>query len=401
MPDSAPRLLNTPKRTLLGPGPANVHPRVEEALARPVIGHMDPRFIDVLEEVCAMLREVFRTENDATIAVSGTGSAGMEAAVCNVVEPGDNVVIGMHGFFGGAHRRDGGALRGERDPRRRGVGRPARPQGGRGRPGQRRPGQDAGRGARRDSTGVLQPLEGFADMAHKRGALFLIDCVTSLAGVNVDVDGWGVDIAYSGTQKCLGAPPGLAPLTFNERALEVVRARKSTVANWYLDIQSILRYWRGEGGKRGYHHTAPISMIYGLHQALAVVLEEGLEARQERHRRNSTALYAGLEAMGLELIVDPACRAYPLTTVRIPEGASDAEVRGALLNEHDIEIGAGLGPFAGNAWRVGLMGYSSTPENVRLFLGALEGVLASQGCAVERGAGVAAAERSLAAVATG
>ena len=401
MPDSAPRLLNTPKRTLLGPGPANVHPRVEKALARPVIGHMDPRFVDVMEEVCAMLREVFRTENDATIAVSGTGSAGMEAAVCNVVEPGDNVVIGMHGFFGGrigemVERYGGNVIRAEGE-----WGGPLDPKAV----------ESALDSVDRvkmlavvhgeTSTGVLQPLEGFADMAHKRGALFLIDCVTSLAGVNVDVDGWGVDIAYSGTQKCLGAPPGLAPLTFNERALEVVRARKSTVANWYLDIQSILRYWRGEGGKRGYHHTAPISMIYGLHQALAVVLEEGLEARQERHRRNSTALYAGLEAMGLELIVDPAYRAYPLTTVRIPEGASDVEVRGALLNEHDIEIGAGLGPFAGNAWRVGLMGYSSTPENVRLFLGALEGVLASQGCAVERGAGVAAAERSLAAVAAG
>ena len=401
MPKSAPRLLDMPKRTLLGPGPANVHPRVLEALGAPVIGHLDPRFVEIMEEVCAMLREVFRTKNHATIPVSGTGSAGMEAAVCNVVEPGDNVVIGMHGFFGErigdmVQRYGGNVIRAEGA-----WGGPLDPKA-----------VEAALDSVSEvklvaivhaetSTGVLQPLEELAAMAHERGALFLTDCVTSLGGVEVDVDGWGIDIAYSGTQKCLGAPPGLSPITFGERALDVIRGRASTVPNWYLDMKSLLKYWEGEGGKRVYHHTAPISMIYGLHQALAVVLEEGLEARHERHRRNSTALYAGLEAMGLELVVDPSYRAYPLTTVRIPEGASDAEVRGALLNEHDIEIGAGLGPFAGNAWRVGLMGYSSTPENVRLFLGALEGVLASQGCAVERGAGVAAAERSLAAVATG
>ena len=401
MPDSAPRLLDTPKRTLLGPGPANVHPRVEEALARSVIGHMDPRFIDVLEEVCAMQRAVFRTKNDATIAVSGTGSAGMEAAVCNVVEPGDNVVIGMHGFFGGrigemVERYGGNVIRAEGE-----WGGPLDPKA-----------VEAALDSvdkvkmvavvhGETSTGVLQPLDGLADLAHDRGALFLIDCVTSLAGVPVEVDAWGVDIAYSGTQKCLGAPPGLAPVTFNERALDMVRARESTVANWYLDIRSVLRYWRGENGVRGYHHTAPVSMIYGLHQALAVILEEGLEARQARHRRNSLALYAGLEALGLELIVDPDYRAFPLTTVRVPEGASDAEVRGALLNDHNIEIGAGLGPFVGNAWRIGLMGYNSTPDNVRLFLEALETVLASQGCAVEPGAGVAAADRSLEAVAAG
>lgn len=394
-----PRLLNPPERILMGPGPANVHPLVRQAMGAPVLGHLDPKFIAIMDEVTEMLRQVFRTKNHATIPISGTGSAGMEAAICNVVEPGDNVVIGMHGYFGErigdmVGRYGGNVIRAEGT-----WGKPLDPN-------VVEAALDSVGEVKmlaivhaETSTGVLQPLEPLVAMAHARGALFVADCVTSLGGVNVDVDGWGIDIAYSGTQKCIGAPPGLAPITFSDQAIEVIRARKSKVPNWYLDMTSLLQYWEDQGGKRVYHHTAPISMIYALYQALALILDEGLDNRHARHRVNTTALYAGLEAIGLKLVVEPAYRAYPLTTVYVPDGVADAEVRSALLNDHDIEIGAGLGPLAGKAWRIGLMGHTSAAKNIFAFFGALENVLIGQGYEVQRGTGTAAAELSLEGVA--
>ncbi len=385
----------------MGPGPANVHPLVREALSAPVLGHLDPKFIAIMDEVSEMLRQVFRTQNQATIPISGTGSAGMEASLCNIIEPGDNVVVGINGYFGErisdmVSRYGGNVIRAE------GLwGQPLDP---------------AVVKAALDrvptvkllavvhaetSTGVLQPLPELIALAHERDALFLADCVTSLGGTEVNVDGWGIDVAYSGTQKCLGAPPGLSPITFGDRAVAAVRGRKTKVPNWYLDLTSLLNYWEGQDGKRAYHHTAPISMIYALHQALAVILAEGLEIRHERHRNNSLALHAGLEALGLNLVVAPQYRAYPLTTVYIPDGVADTAVRSALLNDYDIEIGAGLGPFAGKAWRIGLMGHTSAAKNIFAFLGALESVLVAQGYQAEHGAGIAAAEHSLEAASAG
>lgn len=380
---------NAPSRVLMGPGPSNVHPRVLQAMARTTIGHLDPAFLAVMDETMALLRLTFRTENHLTFAVSGTGSAGMETTFVNLLEPGDRVVVGVNGVFGermcDVAARCGAEVRRVEAP----WGRILDPG-------------DVARAVRETSpklvavvhaetsTGVCQPLREIEETAHAAGALLLVDCVTSLGGAEIPVDEWGIDVAYSGAQKCLSCPPGLAPVTFNERALQVFDRRKSKVQSWYLDIGMIRRYW---GGERLYHHTAPINAVYGLCEALRLIDEEGLDNRIARHARHAAALHAGLQAMGLELFAQEGHRLPTLTTVRVPEGCDEAAVRSALLSEFDLEIGGGLGPVKGKAWRVGLMGETSTPGNIFYFLSTLERLLRRQG--VRAASGLEAAQEAL------
>ncbi len=376
-------------RLLMGPGPSGVHPRVLAAMSQPLVGHLDPQFLAVMDNIQEMLRRLFRTENRLTIAVSGTGSSGMESAFVNVIEPGDEVLVCVNGVFGNRMsdivERIGGVL--HRIDRPWGeVFDPAEIEEAL----QRHPGVKALAIVHAEtSTGALQPLEEIGELCRRQGCLFLVDCVTSLAGERFEADGWNVDVAYSGTQKCLSCPPGLAPVTFSDRALEKLKSRKSKVVSWYLDLSMIEKYWTD--GERAYHHTAPISMNYGLHEALRLVHEEGLEARWQRHRANSEKLVAGLEALGFKLFAQEGHRLPMLNAVWIPEGVDDAGFRKALLEDHDIEIGGGLGEVAGKIWRIGLMGETSSTENIRTFLGALETLLEQAGQLEVRGAGLAAA----------
>ncbi len=379
-----------PRRLLLGPGPSEVHPRVLAALATPLVGHLDPAFIALMEETKRMLRAVFGTTNELTIPISGTGSAGLEATIVNLVEPGDEVVIGVNGVFGtrltDVAERAGAIVVKAEAPW-----------------GQAIPNDTIAAALAKTtkprllvlvhaetSTGVWQPLEDASRMAHERGALFVVDCVTSLGGCPVEIDRVGIDAAYSGTQKCLSCPPGLSPVTFGPRAVERLRARTRKVQSWYLDLTMLEKYW---GEERVYHHTAPISMNYALYEALRVALEEGPEARYARHRLNHEALVAGLEALGLTMSVAAGERLWMLNSVRIPAGVDDAAVRKALLDEDGIEIGGGLGPMKGQTWRIGLMGESSRPANVTRLLTAFGRLLPRHGFACDGTAGVTAAER--------
>lgn len=376
-----------PPRILMGPGPSDIHPRVLAALAAPTVGHLDPYFLKVMDETQTMLRQVFRTENRLTMAISGTGSAGMETCIVNLIEPGDRMLVCINGVFGGrmadvARRAGAEVVTLERqfgevftaDEIADAVK-------------QHSP-KVVGIVHAETSTGACQPLEEIAKLVHDAGALILVDTVTSLGGVSVEVDAWGLDAVYSGTQKCLSCPPGLAPVTFSQRALDVIDRRKTKVQSWYLDVTMIRNYW---GSDRAYHHTAPINMNYALHEALRLVLEEGLEPRFVRHRRNHLALKAGLKALGLEYSVADAHQLPMLNSVWIPAGVDDGAVRKQLLNQFGIEIGGGLGPWKGKTWRIGLMGVASREPNVLLFLAALERCLTDQGIKVEPGAGVAAA----------
>lgn len=386
--------LNVPSRLLLGPGPSNVHPRVYRAMMAPVIGYLDPQFLQLLDDTQRPLRALFRTENDMTIAVSGTGTAGMEAAVYNVVEPGDTVIVGLNGFFGDRIAQMAGRCGAEVVPIEAEWGRIVEPE-------QVEEALKASPGAKlvalvhgETSTGVLQPLEEISRIVHAHGALLLVDAVTSLAGCEVRIDDWGVDVCYSGTQKCLSAPPGMAPLTLSPQAMDVVVNRKESARSWYLDVSLLGNYWGG-GQARVYHHTPPMTMLYALREALRIALEEGLEARIARHRRNAQALWAGVEAMGLRLHAQEGHRLPPLTTVRVPEGVDEMAVRQRLLQEHNIEVGGGIGALRGQVWRIGLMGYSSTGHNVLALLYALGTGLARQGYRVDTEAGMGAAARSL------
>lgn len=379
--------LDRPSRILLGPGPSNVHPRVLNALSLPLLGHLDADFLDLMDRTQALLRETFRTENQLTFPVSGTGSAGMESCFVNLVEPGDRVLVCVNGVFGtrmaDVAARCGAEVSHVESPWGRvvepeAVSRAARAQ---------RPKIIAVVHAE-TSTGALTPIPPIAEVAQETGAMLVVDAVTSLAGNPLEVDAWGIDACYSGTQKCLSCPPGLAPVTFSPRAVEVVTSRKTKVASWYLDITMLTRYW---GKERVYHHTAPISMIYALYESLRLVHEEGLALRWTRHLANHKALVAGLEAMGLTLVVPPEERLPQLNAVAIPDGVDDTKTRGRLLAEFGIEIGAGLGVFKGKVWRIGLMGYSSTIENVLSLLSALETILAESGHRLQRGAAAAAA----------
>lgn len=364
-----------PRRVLLGPGPSPVEDRVLAAMSAPVLGHLDPLFLKCMDDIQEMLRYVFETENRVTIPISATGSAGMEAALVNVIEPGDEVVVCIHGVFGERMR----------DIIERAGGKPVVVRAEWGHAIERADIEAALESSKpraiaivhaETSTGVLQELTGLGELAHARGALLIVDAVTSLGGHPVRVDLNGIDVCYSGTQKCLGAPPGLAPITFSERAIERIHARESKVQSWYLDISMVEKYW---GDDRTYHHTAPISMNYALREALRIVCEEGLEARWNRHELNHRALVAGVEAMGLEMNVAPEHRLWSLNAVRVPDGVDDARVRARLLNDFNIEIGGGLGPLKGKIWRIGLMGSGSTRENVLLVLEALHSALNAEG----------------------
>jgi alanine-glyoxylate transaminase/serine-glyoxylate transaminase/serine-pyruvate transaminase len=359
----------------------------------PMLGHLDPEFLRIMDECRDMLRQVMRTENEVTIATPGTGTSGMEAAVMNVIEPGDNAVIGICGYFGeriAEMAERAGAT----------VTRVQAPWGSPVDPGEVERAVKAAGAVKlvgivhaETSTGVMTPVEPFANSAHEAGALLLVDCVTSLGGVPVEVDHWDADAVYSGTQKCLSAPPGVAPVTFSPRAWDVIKARETPCNTFYLDMQLLEAYW---DGRRAYHHTAPISMVYALHEALALVLDEGLEQRWARHERNGRALQAGFEGLGLVLHADAGYRLPVLTTVRIPEGVNDAEVRNALLKRHSIEIGGGLGDLRGKVWRVGLMGESSTEGNVFLLLSTLGKIMREQGFKADISAGISAATTRLA-----
>ncbi|MAC28425.1 MAG: alanine--glyoxylate aminotransferase [Sandaracinus sp.] len=359
----------------MGPGPSDVAPSVLRALAAPTVGHLDPAFLKVMDEVRAMLRVVFGTENEITLPMSATGSAGMETCFVNLLEPGDAVLVGINGVFGGrmaeVARRCGAEVVTVEQEWGRALSPEQFREAGAGRPFKLMALVHA-----ETSTGALTDLAGFREAADEHGALLVVDAVTSFAGRPIEVDRHGVDAIYTGTQKCLSCPPGLSPVSFSERAMKVVRERERPVQSWYLDLSLIGQYW---GKERAYHHTAPVNMVYALHESLRLVMEEGLEARFARHAKNAAALRAGLEAMGLELPVPAEERLDPLTLVRIPEGVEDGATRKALLARYGLEIGGGLGAFKGQAWRIGLMGAACTERNVVLCLSALKDVLASQG----------------------
>ncbi|RLB16305.1 MAG: alanine--glyoxylate aminotransferase [Deltaproteobacteria bacterium] len=372
----------------MGPGPSDVPPRVLQAMSAPCIGHLDPYFLAVMDETQQLLRYLFRTNNALTIPVSGTGSAGMETCFVNLVEPGDEVVVCVNGVFGTrmsdiVNRLGGKLIRVDGQ-----WGRAIDPERVREAVKGRSPKVLAVVHAE-TSTGVCQPLKDLSSIAKESGALFLVDMVTSLGGMEVAIDEMGIDAAYSGTQKCISCPPGLSPISFSDKAMEALRNRKSPVSSWYLDMSMVGSYW---GAERKYHHTAPINMIYGLREALRIIAEEGLEARFARHRLNHRALMAGLETMGLDMLVPETERLPMLNAIRIPEGVDDVKVRKALLTEFGIEIGGGLGELAGKIWRVGLMGHGARPKNVFLFLSALETILRAEGVKVKSGALDAAAE---------
>lgn len=376
-----------PKRVLLGPGPSPVDDRVLAAMSAPLLGHLDPLFLRCMDDIQELLRYVFETKNRVTVPISATGSAGMEAALVNVIQPGDDVVVCIHGVFGERMHDIVGRAGGKPIAVRAEWGKAIDPAAIEAALESCKPRALAIVHAE-TSTGVLQDLSGLSDLARQHGALLIVDAVTSLAGHPVSVDRNGIDVCYSGTQKCLGAPPGLAPITFSDRALEVIRARRSKVQSWYLDVSMVEKYW---GSERTYHHTAPISMNYALREALRLVHEEGLEARWRRHETNHRALVAGVEAMGLAMNVAPGQRLWSLNAIRVPEGVDDARVRARLLEDSNIEIGGGLGPLKGRIWRIGLMGSGSTSENVLLVLDALHLALEREGLACP--SGIDAAER--------
>ena len=376
------------ERLLLGAGPCNVPPRVFRAVAAPSVGYLDPYLFQIMDETQELLRALFRTENEMTLVMSATGGGGMEATLVNLLEPGDQVVVGVNGLFG--TRMCDIAERLGAEVTRVDV------EWGRAVPAERMEAALAAKSPKlvavvnaETSTGARTPLRNIARLAHDRGALFLADTVTSLAGIDVSLDADDVDVAYSGTQKCISAFPGMSLVSFGPAAMRVIEARRSKVPNWYLDMTMIRDYW---GPARKYHHTPAINMMYGLREALRIVFEEGLEARFARHMKNHLALVAGLEAMGLSMLVPEDERLPMLNAVRLPEGANDAKVRGALLNDFGIEISGGLGELAGKVWRIGLMGYNAQPRNVILCLAALQAVLAGQGVKVGAGGIEAAAE---------
>lgn len=363
-----------PRRLLLGPGPSDVPQRILDALARPTIGHLDPAFVGMMEELKELLRFAFKTRNALTIPISGPGSAGMEACFDNLVEPGDTVIVCRNGVFGGRMRENALRAGAEVVMVEDEFSRPVDPEkletALRAHPGTKAVAfvhAETSTGARSDAATLCR-------LAREHGALSIVDTVTSLGGCEVDVDGWGADAVYSGSQKCLSAPPGLSPLSFSERAVEALRARRSPVHSWFLDLSLVMAYWDGSGG-RSYHHTAPINMLYALHESLIMLRAEGLEAAWARHQASHERLRAGLEELGLDLLVKPPHNLPQLNAVVVPAGVDEAGVRRALLNDHGIEVGAGLGPLAGTIWRVGLMGASARPDAVDRLLQALHAIL--------------------------
>jgi alanine-glyoxylate transaminase/serine-glyoxylate transaminase/serine-pyruvate transaminase len=379
-----------PVRTLMGPGPSDVNPRILEAMSRPTIGHLDPVFVAMMDEMKELLRYAFQTKNELSMPVSAPGSAGMEMCFVNLVEPGDKVIVCQNGVFGGrmkenVQRCGGSAIMVEDDwgvavdPAKAEAALKANP--------------DAKILAfvhAETSTGAISDAKTLTELAHQHDCLVIADTVTSLAGSPLLVDDWDLDAVYSGTQKCLSCVPGLSPVTFNQRAIDVITSRKSTVQSWFLDLNLVLGYWGG-GAKRAYHHTAPINTLYALHEALVILQEEGIENSWARHEKNHNALRAGLEAMGLGFVVPEGQRLPQLNAVSIPDGVDEAAVRSALLGEYNLEIGAGLGAMAGKIWRIGLMGFASNETNVLFCLGALDAVLSGMKAPIASGVAVEAA----------
>ena len=387
--------LTPPHRLMLTPGPSSVDPRVYRAMVTPLVGHLDPWFTHIMNDVQTLLRLVFQTENRITFPISASGSGGIEAAVLNPLEEGDEAIVCVNGTF--SERM---AIIAERTPARvtrveAPYGRPVDPEDVR-RAAKGKKIKFLGLAHGETSTAVVHRLDDFRKLADELGAILVVDAVATLAGLPLDVDRQKLDICFSGSQKAISAPPGMSPITVNARVEEIFRSRKTKVQSWYFDLTTAMNYW---GKDRLYHHTPPITLIYGMREALRLVVEETLQARWERHRQNQQALVAGLEAMGLELFVtNPADRLVTVTGVRVPDGVDDVKVRNQLLDEFNIEIAGGFGPLKGKLWRVGLMGYSSQRTNVLLFLGALEKVLLDQGFRLPAGAGVGAAVRSYAQV---
>ncbi len=384
--------LNPPVRVLMGPGPSDTHPRVLQALAKGTVGHLDPYYLEIMNGLQEMLRRLFRTKNPMTMAISGTGSAGMEAAVVNLIEPGDSMIVCVNGVFGGrmldvAQRAGANVTKVEKP-----WGEVFTPDDVKAALAASKP-KVVGIVMAETSTGAYQPIEEISKVVHAAGALLIVDAVTALGGVPVEVDGWNIDAIYSGTQKCLSCPPGLSPMSLSPRAMDVITSRKTKVQSWYLDVSMLANYW---GQNRVYHHTGPINMTWGLYEALCLIHEEGLENCFARHLRNHRALKAGLAAIGIKYSAQEGHQLPMLNAVFIPEGVDDAAVRSALLNRFGIEIGAGLGAYKGKVWRIGLMGFGSRPANVLLFLSALEQLLAEQKYKFAAGASVAAANESYA-----
>lgn len=385
---------NPPVRTLMGPGPSDVHPRILEALSRPTIGHLDPTFVGMMDEVKKLLQYAYQTDNELTIPVSAPGSAGMETCFVNLVEPGDKVIVCQNGVFGGRQKENVERCGGEAVMVMDDWGKPVDLA-------KLEQALEQNPDARivsfvhaETSTGAQSDAAGIWELAHKHDCLVIADCVTSLAGTPIKVDEWGLDAVYSGTQKCLSCVPGLSPVTFSERAINKIQNRSSKVQSWFLDLNLVMGYW-GEGAKRAYHHTAPVNALYALHESLVMLREEGLENAWKRHDFNHQALKAGLEAMGISFLVEESARLPQLNSVMIPEGVDDAAVRGRLLNEFNLEIGAGLGDFAGKVWRIGLMGHSSRAENVIFCLSALEAVLGEMNAPIKSGVALNAAQAVL------
>ncbi|MCY4401604.1 MAG: alanine--glyoxylate aminotransferase family protein [Candidatus Poribacteria bacterium] len=380
--------LKVPPRILLGPGPSNANPRVLKAMTTPMLGYLDADFVDIMDDTVALLRQVYGTQNSLTFPVSGTGTSGMETALTNVIESGDHVIVGINGYFGGRiadiAERCGGVV----TPVHAEWGNIIEPD-------------QVAEACKKvspklvavvhgeTSTGILQPLEEIIEIAHQNDALFLADCVTSLGGQPVALDERGIDIAYSCTQKCLAGPPGLSPISFSDRAVEVIRNRKTKIQSFYMDVTLLEEYWMGD--TRKYHHTVSMSLIYALREALRIIVEEGESTRYQRHEHNARALIAGAEAIGLEPVAAEDNRLPMLTTLRIPDGVDDATIRKRLMQDFNIEIGGGLGIFAGKAWRIGLMGDAANQQNVLLVLNAIEKLLGEFGHSVDTGSAVSAA----------
>ncbi len=382
-----------PNRLLLGAGPCTVHPRVLRAMTQPLIGHLDPKFFQVMDEVCEMLRQVFHTENYMTVPISSTGTGAMETACANILQGGDTAIVCRNGYFGirladiaercGANTimvdspwGETADLNGLEDALKANPGT-----------------RMVGLVHAETSTGALSPLQDAIDLAHRHGALVVVDAVTSLGSHEVRVDDWDIDVCYSASQKCLGAPPGLAPISFGPRAMSIINERPSKVQSFYFNLKDLAEYWNQT---RAYHHTSPITMTYAMRESLRMMMEEGIDARHERHARVAGALRAGLTAMGLELVAPPEHRLNPITVVKVPEGVDDGAARGRLLDEWNIEVSGGLGEFRGGVWRIGMMGEGARDRNVLAVLSALEVVLSDAGYEVAFGASVGAAQRSLA-----
>jgi len=365
---------NPPVRTLMGPGPSDVHPRILSAMARPTIGHLDPAFVGMMDETKEALKYIFQTENELTMPVSAPGSAGMETCFANLVEPGDKVIVCINGVFGMRMKenitRFGGEAIVVEDDWGNAVSTDKVEQALKDNP-------DAKILAfvhAETSTGALSDAKTLCKLAHQYDCINIVDAVTSLGGVELRVDEWEIDAIYSGSQKCLSAMPGISPISFGDRAIKKLTNRKTPVTSWFLDLNLVMGYW-GEGAKRTYHHTAPVNTLYGLHESLVMISEEGLENSWARHQKNHESLRDGLEAMGISFLVKKEDRLPQLNAIFIPEGADDAKVRSTLLNDYNLEIGAGLGAYAGKVWRIGLMGYASRKENITLCLAALKNTL--------------------------